>query len=186
VRKYCSRVNIVESRYPREEITPVGQFCRAVFLDADHKLIGYLEPSARFMRRAWIGDDFVQGVERLLTVPTRVVWAGPAASRMVASLYAEAGSVAPLVAPQFGFIGRYILNHDKGSYVDKASVRRSGDRGRIHPLPMLTADSNACDGLGGPSAGEVTLVGTWARDRISMSGTLPSGFEPLAYDLVSN
>ncbi|WP_433192749.1 hypothetical protein ACQP1G_29130 [Nocardia sp. CA-107356] len=166
----------------------MGQFCRAVFLDADHKLIGYLEPKVRFLRRAWIGDDFVQGVERLLTVPTRVVWAGPLPRphgvRADESLYDKAASVAPLVAPQHGFIGRYILNHDKRTYVDKATVLGSDDRERIHPLPMLTADGSGCDG--GRTGGDVALVGAWAGDRISMSAIVPTGFELLKYDLVPN
>ena len=169
-----------ESRYPREEITPVGQFCRAVFLDADHQLIGYLEPKMRSMRRAGIGDDFVQGVERLLTVPTRVVWAGLHGIQADESLYDKAASVAPLVAPQHGFIGRYILNHDKRTYVDKAKVLPGDDSHRIHPLPMLTADGVGCAG------GDIALVGAWSGDRISMSATVPAGFELLKCDLVPN
>ncbi|MFE9322145.1 hypothetical protein ACIHDR_33140 [Nocardia sp. NPDC052278] len=157
----------------------MGPFCRAVFLDADHKLIGYLEPKIRFLRRAWIGDDFVQGVERLLTVPTRVVWAGPQVGEQT-SLYDKAASVAPLVAPQNGFIGRYILNHDKRTYVDKATVRHGDDRHRIHPLPMLTAEGADCAG------GDAAPVGTWSGDRISMSATVPTGFELLKYDMVAN
>ncbi|WP_063038063.1 hypothetical protein [Nocardia pseudovaccinii] len=157
----------------------MGQFCRAVFLDADHKLIGYLEPKIRFLKRAWIGDDFVQGVERLLTVPTRVVWAGPQVGKQT-SLYDKAASVAPLVAPQNGFIGRYILNHDKRTYVDKATVRHGADRHRIHPLPMLTAEGADCAG------GAAALVGTWSGDRISMSATVPTGFALLEYDMVAN
>lgn len=163
------------------------QFCRAVFLDADHELIGYLEPKVGFMKQAWIGDDFVQGVERLLTVPTRVVWAGPQPHPQGVptdkSLYDKAVSVAPLVAPRYGFIGRYILNHDKRTYVDKAAVL-GGDGERIHPLPMLTAEGAGCDG--GRTGGDAALVGAWAGDRISLSATVPAGFEPLNYDLVPN
>jgi hypothetical protein len=161
-----------------------------VLLDADHKLIGYLEPCPKPEERTWIGDDFVQGVERLLVVPTRVVWAGryPNPAEFNETLYDAAESVAQLRAPQHGFIGRYILNHDRRAYVDKATVLENGHRDRIHPLPVLTAvDTRCCGELReGRTVGDATLVGSWAGDRISLSGNVPAGFELLKFDLVQN
>lgn len=168
----------------------MGPFCRAVLLDADHKLIGYLEPCPKPKERTWIGDDFVQGVERLLTVPTRVVWAGryPNSAVTDETLYNAAESVAQLHAPQRGFIGQYILNHDRRAYVDKATVLENGHRYRIHPLPVLTAVDTRCGGEFGEGRtdGDATLVGSWAGDRISLSGKVPAGFELLKFDLVQN
>ncbi|MEV6427309.1 hypothetical protein [Nocardia sp. NPDC051463] len=176
-----------ERSYRREEIAAVGQFCRAVLLDAGHELIGYLEPGAQSVGRAWIGDDFVQGVERLLAMPTRVVWAGRHAHPPAGeTLYETAVSVAPLTAPRRGFIGRYVLNHDQYSYVDKATVLENDDRYRIHPLPVLTAETSDDDRClrGARTTGDPALIGYWARNLISTSDTVPPGFDVLEFDLV--
>ncbi|WP_228003100.1 hypothetical protein [Nocardia australiensis] len=159
------------------------QFCRAVLLDAGHTLIGYLDACVKLRHRAWIGDDFVQGVERLLSVPTRVVWTG-----RQEPLYGTAETVGSLVAPQRGFVGQYLINHDKRVYVDKATVLENGDRYRIHPLPVLTAEGPVYGVRldDGRLSGNTALAGSWARDRISVSPDVPTGFEQLIFDLVAS
>ncbi|WP_405163524.1 hypothetical protein OG203_45970 [Nocardia sp. NBC_01499] len=146
------------------------QFYRAVLLDDDHRLIGYVEPGAQLEEHAWIGNHSVQGVERLLSVPARVVWA----LRLGSDLYDAAASVAPLVPPEHGCTGRFILNHDRCGYVDKAAARENASRRRRHPLPILTAEGGA-DGH--------ALAGTWARDRISVGDNVPVGFELWKFDV---
>ncbi|MFF3227542.1 hypothetical protein ACFYV7_32420 [Nocardia suismassiliense] len=148
------------------------QFYRAVLLDDDYRLIGYVEPGARLMEHAWIGNHSVQGIERLLSVPARVVWA----RRQLGdeNLYAAAASVAALRPPEHGCTGRYILNHDQLGYVDKAAAVEQAGRRRTHPLPILTAAGGA-----EPHA----LAGAWARDRISISDTVPDGFELWKFDV---
>ncbi|MFQ6395751.1 hypothetical protein ACLMAJ_20075 [Nocardia sp. KC 131] len=165
----------------------MGQFCRAVLLDAGHKLIGYLESGVEPSGRAWIGDDFVQSVERLLAIPTRVVWAGRYARPEVGeTLYETVTSVAPLSPPHRGFIGRYVLNHDQYSYVDKATVLENDDRCRIHPLPVLTAETAQGDRClrDTRTTGNPRLVGAWAENRISTSDTIPPGFDLLEFNIV--
>ncbi|WP_433664809.1 hypothetical protein ACQPW1_23240 [Nocardia sp. CA-128927] len=148
------------------------QFYRAVLLDDDHRLIGYVEPGAQLEEHAWIGNHGVQGVERLLSVPARVVWARREFGRE--NLYEVAASVAPLVAPEHGCTGRYIVNHDQCGYVDKAAARENARRRRIHPLPILTAEEGT----------ELhALAGAWARDRISVSDNVPEGFELWKFDI---
>ncbi|MFI6995899.1 hypothetical protein [Nocardia sp. NPDC050175] len=146
------------------------QFYRAVLLDDDHRLIGYVEPGTQLDEHAWIGNHTVQGVERLLCVPARVVWA----PRQSGELYDAAASVAPLVLPEHGCTGRYILNHDQLGYVDKATVRENAGRHRVHPLPILTAEGGFA-----PHA----LAGTWAWDRISVGDNVPAGFELWKFDV---
>ncbi|MFC9437907.1 hypothetical protein [Nocardia sp. NPDC057030] len=148
------------------------QFYRAVLLDDDHRLIGYVEPDTQLEEHAWIGHHLVQGIERLLTTPARVVWAEQRIGRE--NLYAAAASVAPLIPPEHGCTGRYIVNHDQLGYVDKATVRENALRRRIHPLPILTAEGGA---------DRHALAGRWAHDRISVGDDVPEGFELWKFDV---
>lgn len=60
---------------------------------------------------------------------------------------------------------RYIVNLDKGEYVDLVKCRERSD---IHPLPLLTANGNG-QGCGDYFGPRMELVGSWAGDHISVS-----------------
>lgn len=87
----------------------------------------------------------------------------------------------------------YLINWDKKVYVDKRRVPSvaygwtDGQKYTIHPLPLLTAEGN---GRGGgdfrteDAGGNTALIGTWARDHISLGSTVPEGFEEIVFDLV--
>ncbi|AVR77587.1 hypothetical protein SEA_INTERFOLIA_83 [Mycobacterium phage InterFolia] len=88
----------------------------------------------------------------------------------------------------------YLLNHDKGLAVDKRRVPKDANGWRIHPLPLLTVEGNGRGGgdfhvdpdyfRTGDNRGNFDLIGSWSRDRISLSKTLPKGFERTDFDLV--
>jgi len=93
--------------------------------------------------------------------------------------------VAPLTA-------KYLVNHDKKQFVNKTKVPKDGDGWKIHPLPLLTCEGN---GRGGgdfyinteKKQGNVKLIGTWARDTISVVSTkaeIPKEYTELVFDLV--
>ncbi|WP_406274969.1 hypothetical protein OH799_02170 [Nocardia sp. NBC_00881] len=158
---------------------------RAVLLTGDHRLLGYVEPGTKLTEHAGIGHHLVQGIERLLGTPARVVWAGRDAPPQHddENLYETAASVAPLATPEHGAIGRYLLNHDRRAFVDKATVLENETRHRIHPLPLLTAEPvPAADDR--HTVGDHTLIGSWARALISVRDTVPNGFEQLKFDLI--
>lgn len=160
------------------------QLYRAVLLTDDHRLLGYVEAGAKLMAHAEIGHHTVQGVERLLDTPARVVWAGHASPRSQPdgeNLYRTANSVAALVAPDHGAVGRYLLNHDLRVFVDKATVLENDARHRIHPLPLLTAEPAPDTGR---TVGDHTLLGSWAYALVSVRDIVPEGFEQLKFDLV--
>jgi len=76
---------------------------------------------------------------------------------------------------------RFIVNHSKKLFVDKWKVPNVNNL-FIHPLPLLTAEGN---GLGGGDyQGNSKLVGSWARDIISVEYTAPDGFQELVFDLI--
>jgi hypothetical protein len=58
----------------------------------------------------------------------------------------------------------YIVNHTKKVY-----VKKTGD---LHPLPILTAEGNGRGG-GDYHGPNIDMVGTWARDVISMENEAP-------------
>jgi hypothetical protein len=80
---------------------------------------------------------------------------------------------------------KYIVNHDKKQFVDKTKVPADGDGWKIHPLPLLTCEGNGRGG--GDFRGESDLVGSWARDIISIESKkadIPKGYTELIFDLV--
>ncbi|BDT92132.1 hypothetical protein IFM12275_21080 [Nocardia sputorum] len=169
--------------YHRREYGYVWQLYRAVLRTDDHRVLGYVDVGPRLMEHARIGHHLVQGIERLLTEPTRVTWASrdaPLPSRGE-NLYRAAGSVAALVPPEHGAVGRYVLNHDLRLFVDKATVLENENRHRIHPLPILTAEPTPRPGR---TAGDRTLLGSWAHALISVRDTVPRGFDQRKFDLV--
>jgi hypothetical protein len=80
---------------------------------------------------------------------------------------------------------RYLVNHDKKQFVDKTKVPTDSDGWKIHPPPLLTCEGNGRGG--GDFRGESDLVGSWARDTISIESRkadIPKGYTELIFDLV--
>ncbi|WP_433664738.1 hypothetical protein ACQPW1_22860 [Nocardia sp. CA-128927] len=162
----------------------MGQYFNAVFLAPDSDEIlgvtfsGVLKMSVSGNFRYHCARP-VESVERLLTEPTRVVWAGetadPEPDHPVPTNLHMRGLDAPrLPHLEQGPLGRYLLNHDQRRYVDKSAANSS--RWQVHPLVVLTAegwyeyDSDSGD-----------HVGDWARERITVADTVPEGFEELPF-----
>ncbi|MGW5441424.1 hypothetical protein [Nocardia asteroides] len=175
----------------------MGQYYRPVFLeDQGNAITGWLScydygNGAKLMEHSWVGNEFMTAVESQLSTPTRLVWAGDYADPepgTVATLYAMAGWGSKISPddPQRRS-GRFVINHDRGLYVDKQQIPANADGWTVHPLSVLTAEGN---GRGGGdlaedyTTGNFALVGTWARDRVSVGEVVPDGFDRLAFDLV--
>jgi hypothetical protein len=79
---------------------------------------------------------------------------------------------------------RYVVNHTKKEFIDKNRVLKDTDGYKIHPLPLMTCEGNGQGG--GDFFGEDPkgLVGSWARDLISIEGQKPEGFTEIIFDLV--
>lgn len=109
----------------------------------------------------------------------------------------------PIVIPEMIsdtlFTHPFIVNWDKQTYVDKRHVdpeppekptiwnpTPSKDRWVIHPLPLLTVEGNGRGGGDFRHADPDGLIGSWARDHISLHTTLPAiaeGWEELKFNL---
>ena len=169
----------------------MGQYYFPMYLSADGKILAWMDPLAynngmKLTEHCYMKNPFVNTFEWGLVVgapfyKARVVWAGD---------YAEPeheGENLHYMCSQYTLIRpnprgpgpRYILNHTKKLFVDKEKVPAMGGR-TYHPLPILTAEGN---GRGGGDINPSPLVGSWARDEISVEDS-PHDFEELLFDLV--
>jgi hypothetical protein len=145
----------------------------------------------KLMEHSYQGNNFVSTFEKELTrrgshYKSRVVWAGDYADvepgvkiiqegeEYDANLYSlcdDDNEVKPADGNTKDY--PYILNHSKKLFVDKNKVPEIQDwkGAKIHPLPLLTCEGN---GLGGGDfRGEHVLIGSWARDVISVEKDNP-------------
>lgn len=142
------------------------------------------------MEHSYLANQFVLAFEKLIThKPQIVVWAGDYAEpckRRKTNVYQrcldklEALPIILETNRSKRYIGlRYIVNHTTKQYVDKFKIESDNYGFSIHPLPLLTCEGNG-EG-GGDYFGEADkhLVGTWARNLISIEDEIPKGYTEL-------
>jgi len=135
------------------------------------------------MEHSYVGNNFVEAVESLIRPEgmfyrSRLVWAGDYADNeegLDVNLYMLSSNKindAKMSYPTESNMStyRYIVNHTKKQYVIKKPYT-------IHPLPLLTSEGNGRGG--GDYRGDNVLVGTWARDIISVEQECPVGYSEL-------
>jgi len=166
----------------------MGQYYLAVLLDDAGKILRWVSPRGmKLMEHAYLDDSVVNSFEYCLN-PTnkyfksRVVWAGDYADNEQDSnenLYkmcverTDLEAVLPIESTRsFPFL----VNHDKKQFVDK---RKSSSM--IHPLPLLTCEGNGRGG--GDLDSKSPLIGSWARDHISIECAAPDNYSELIFDL---
>jgi len=147
----------------------------------------------KLTEHSYIGNNYVQAVEYLISplgmfYKSRLVWSGDYADNekgMEENLYFISDNEmnknkmsCPKECNMILF--RYIINHTQKKYVDK-TFNVLNNRYIIHPLPLLTSEGNGRGG--GDYRGEnMHLLGTWARDTISVDMEIPNGYEELVCD----
>ncbi len=180
----------------------MGQYYLAVFLAekgiAPAEVIrawmcGYnYQNGVKLMEHSWLGNKFMSAVEFAICpdgpfYKSRLLWAGDYADEEAdgETLYKTAQDQQHKeITPEDHIMHdyRYIVNHTKKRYVDKAMMKAEERNGlRVHPLSLLTAEGNGRGG-GDYRGSDENLVGAWARDVISVEKTVPTGYEPLDAD----
>jgi len=170
---------------PHQQVL-MGQYYFPIYLGADGKILAWMDPltynnGMKLTEHSYMKNPFVNTFEWGLAqgypfYKARVVWAGDYADPEPdgVNLHQICGEYT-LIHPRAKGPGpRYILNHTKKLFVDKHSCR-----GPYHPLPILTAEGN---GRGGGDCRPSPLVGSWARDEISV-GETTEGFEELFFEM---
>jgi hypothetical protein len=175
----------------------MGQYFKPAILDENNKVQSWsyshdYDSGLKLMEHSWMKNPFVQAFEKQLSrggdfYKSRVVWAGDYADEEPgvkvidegkeydANIYAlcnDENKINPKVTSTEDY--PYIVNHTKKVFVDKNKVPDS-DGWRIHPLPLLTAEGNSRGGgdYHTQNEDEVALVGSWARDVISIEKETP-------------
>jgi len=174
----------------------MGQYYNPVILDKNKKTVlkwfncheyGSL---AKLMEHSWMLNDFVGAVEKfLLGNPQHVVWAGDYADEdkgLKTNVYSrckELTEVKPNEIPAQLVKAKYIVNHTKKEFINKSKVPSFDDGWRIHPLPLMTCEGNGRGGGDFRDVDKQGIVGTWARDLISVEVKKPEGFKEILFDL---
>ena len=178
----------------------MGQYYSPIVLDENgKKIIVWMNAhnysnGLKLTEHSYLGNNFVSTFEFGLSpegpyYKSRVVWAGDYADKepdQEDNLYHmcnEYNMINPQEKDTTKY--RYIINHSKKQYVDKTKVpttRVDYKDWALHPLSLLTCEGNGRGG--GDYRDDAPIVGTWARDIISVDEVKPEGFEELVFDLV--
>jgi len=158
----------------------MGQYYLTVILaeKSDKEYIRtYLDPSmydngVKLTEHSYTDNNFMKIVENLIGpngmfYKSRIVWAGDYADvepNSEKNLYKMCEDKSPFVYTEPVVYYTYIVNHTKKVYIKKCEG--------IHPLPVLTAEGNGRGG-GDYTGPNMDMVGTWARDVISMENEAP-------------
>jgi hypothetical protein len=144
----------------------------------------------KLMEHSYLKNDFVRAFETLIFEnPQRVVWGGDYAKNckgLKTNLYERCNDKNKVIPEnRIGLKqGRYILNISKKMFVDKYKVPSFNDGYQIHPIPLLTSEGNGSGGGDFWGNDKNKIVGSWARDFISVQGKKPKGFTELIFDLI--
>jgi len=173
----------------------MGQYYYPIVLSADGNIVVWMcahnyGNGLKLLEHSYLGNNFVSTFEFGLSpegphYKSRVVWAGdyadadPDQEKNLYQMCDEYTMISPQVKETKMY--RYIINHSKKQYVDKTKAPKQ-ENFALHPLPLLTCEGNGRGG--GDYRGESPLIGSWARDVISVDEVAPEGFEELMFDLV--
>ncbi len=160
---------------------------------------------SKLMEHSYVDNNYVRVLEWLLSPngyfwKSRLVWAGDYADSepgldsihgMEPNLYTiaqeehEVKELAPDLSSihsglelTMSFSYYFLVNHTKKQWVHKRKGPEDSRGFRIHPLPLLTAEGNGRGG-GDYHGAHEELVGSWARDVISVEYEAPAGFTEL-------
>lgn len=178
----------------------MGQYYKPVILADNKKTVKVFLYSwdysngAKLMEHSWQGNNFVGAFEALIHKnPQRVAWAGDYADECKGrktNLYYRCDSRAnEKLKVKLDFVlgarqSRYVINHSKKLFVDKAHTLKGAWRMKIHPLPLLTAEGNGRGGGDYRQSDPNNLIGSWARDLISVDNCKPKGYTEIEFHLV--
>ncbi len=145
---------------------------------------------AKLMEHSYINNNMMNTVEYLIGPEgqfhkSRVVWAGDYAEEEPGEEYnlnRLTDDYSSYRQENVNHNYKYIVNHTKKLYVDYKPTDIKEDsytnNYRIHPLPLLISEGNGSGG-GDYDGNNYHLIGSWARDTISMEHDVPEGYEEL-------
>ena len=177
----------------------MGQYYHPCILDALGKVLMWMNAhnynnGLKLTEHSFMKNNFVNTFEYSLTPgqrfhKSRVVWAGDYADpeeggeKNIYSMCDEYSLIACHEKDTTEF--PFIVNHTKKLFVNKGKVPNKSyglqEGYTLHPLPILTAEGNGRGG--GDDHSQSMLVGSWARDVISVEKEMPAEFIEIIFDL---
>lgn len=174
----------------------MGQYYIAAILsDSGSTIRAWLSPYnhgtlAKLLEHSYMNNKLLKSVEYLLSPlgyfhKSPLVWAGdyadPEPDPETEKLYSIAHNAPTkeiMADDVLGDTYRFLVNHTKKLYVDKLRVEPDQYGYTLHPLSILTAEGNG-QGGGDYYGSNQELVGSWARNIISVEEEVPEGYEEL-------
>lgn len=142
---------------------------------------------SKMTEHSYLNNEFVNALEFQLSPQgpfwkSRLVWAGDYDDAKLYERAVQEGNKKISPPRNSAKELRYIVNHTKAAFVDKAKLSPGGPHGLVfHPLPLLTAQGNG-QGGGDYRGNDAQLVGSWAYDTISVEREMPQGYQELVCD----
>jgi hypothetical protein len=182
----------------------MGQYYEAAIIkDNKTTVVKHMESwdydnGSKLMEHSYVGNSFVTVFETLLVEnPQRVCWAGDYAdpcknrktniySRCTDKTKVMPAPMSEVECDEFNEKYPYVVNHSTKQYINKNLMPEIPDWGaKIHPLPLLCCEGNSCGGgdYRIETEPDFVLIGTWARDKISIEKCPPKGFKELTLNL---
>ena len=181
----------------------MGQYYKPINVDKKEYLISHnYDNGLKLMEHSWIGNNFVAEIENLIRKGGswyygHILWGGDYAdeekddNRCMYEIVSDEGTEINPKTKRDETL-RFLVNLDTKEFVDLKKVPVSDvwrdEKGNkhnfnIHPLPLLTCEGN--NRGGGDYRGESSLIGKWARDRVTIRKTKPSKkYKELIFELV--
>jgi hypothetical protein len=182
----------------------MGQYFRPIILDDDGKPMRFFEShyyndDYKLMEHSWMNEHYeakgmVVAVESFLAMDAAlpVIWSGDYDDEKLWNLcephmevrFDDTTPPSYLSTPGVRVTAAshpFVVNVTRKEYVDKREVPRD-DFGAIHPLPLLTVNSNGRGG--GDYRGSWEHVGRWSdKSRIAVTATEPADPEYVKLDV---
>lgn len=172
----------------------MGQYYKPINLETRNYVYSHsFNDGLKLMEHSWMKNEMVMFVESLIAeggawFGKPLVWAGDYADKEKDSTHNLYQLVNGEVTPDAGYKTkhyRYIINKTKKCFVDKTNVPEDNVGWQIHPLPLLTCEGNGEGGGDFFGTDNNSLVGSWARDIITVSHEKPNEkYTELIFDLV--
>lgn len=181
----------------------MGQYYKPICLENTQYLLAHdYDNGLKLMEHSWIENDFMNAVVGLIKkggawYNKPIVWAGDYADdepnlgdmepQNLYMLVDEANKVKPKSHEQ---TDRYLVNMDTKEFVDMKKVPVTDVYNdfefRVHPLSLLTCEGNGQGGGDYFGEDENNLIGSWARNRVTVNKTRPKknrGYNEIIFDL---
>lgn len=188
----------------------MGQYYSAISIDAQAHLCSHDHTGGdhgfnglKLMEHSYIGNPLTAAVENLIKeggawYGHRIVWGGDYADSEPETITEENPDgknlyclienklIIPVDGQKRNGRLRYLVNLDKNEFVDLYKIKEDDYGLKIHPLPLLTCEGNGRGGGDFRTDNEdyLKLIGSWARNRVTIQPTKPKEMKEIEFNLV--